>query len=101
MFCMLKEKKYIQLFFQNIIQIVKNKLFLNDFKQSKMLLTCSEKKRSALLRETTSKNNGDFYCLNCLHFSNKLELHKRACKKKRGFCNVNISSGDTKIPKIW
>ena len=73
----------------------------NDFKQSKMLLTCSEKKRSALLRETTSKNNGDFYCLNCLHFSNKLELHKRACKKKRDFCNVNISSGDTKIPKIW
>ena len=73
----------------------------NDFKQSKMLLTCSEKKRSALLRETTSKNNGDFYCLNCLHFSNKLELHKRACKQKRDFCNVNISSGDTKIPKIW
>ena len=96
-----EREKIYPTFFQNIIQIVKNKLFLNDFKQSKMLLTCSEKKRSALLRETTSKNNGDFYCLNCLHFSNKLELHKRACKKKRDFCNVNISSGDTKIPKIW
>ena len=95
-----EREKIYPTFFQNIIQIVKNKLFLNDFKQSKMLLTCSEKKRSALLRETTSKNNGDFYCLNCLHFSNKLELHKRACKKKRDFCNVNISSGDTKIPKI-
>ena len=96
-----EREKIYPTFFQNIIQIVKNKLFLNDFKQSKMLLTCSEKKRSALLRETASKNNGDFYCLNCLHFSNKLELHKRACKKKRDFCNVNISSGDTKIPKIW
>ena len=96
-----EREKIYPTFFQNIIQMVKNKLFLNDFKQSKMLLTCSEKKRSALLRETTSKNNGDFYCLNCLHFSNKLELHKRACKKKRDFCNVNISSGDTKIPKIW
>ena len=96
-----EREKIYPTFFQNIIQIVKNKLFLNDFKQSKMLLTCSEKKRSALLRETTSKNNGDFYCLNCLHFSNKLELHKRAYKKKRDFCNVNISSGDTKIPKIW
>ena len=98
---MLKEKKYVQFFFQNIIQIVKSKLFLNDFKQSKMLLTCSEKKLSALLRETTSKNNGDFYCLNCLYFSNKLELHKRTWKKKKDFCNVNISSGGTETSNIW
>ena len=37
------------------------------------------KKLSALLRGKTSKNNGDFYCLNCLHFfrtKNKLESHK-------------------------
>ena len=27
------------------------------------------KKLSAVLREITSKHNGDFYCLNCLHFS--------------------------------
>ena len=25
------------------------------------------KKLSALLREITSNNNGDFYCLNCFH----------------------------------
>ena len=38
------------------------------------------KKLSALLRGITSKSNGDFYCLNCLHSfrtKNKLELHKR------------------------
>ena len=42
----------------------------------------AEKKLSALLIGITSKNNGDFYCLICLHSfrtKNKLELHKRAC----------------------
>ena len=41
------------------------------------------KKVSALLRETTSKNHGDFYCLNCLHFfrtKNKFESHKKVCE---------------------
>ena len=48
------------------------------------------KKLSALLRETTSKNNGGFYCLNCLHSfrtKNKLESHKKVCKNK-DFCNI-------------
>ena len=37
----------------------------------------------ALLSRITSKNNGLFYCLNCLHSfrtKNKLELHKRVCE---------------------
>ena len=41
------------------------------------------KKLSALLREITSKNNGHFYCLNCLHSfrtKDKLELHKQYVK---------------------
>ena len=40
---------------------------------------------SALLRGITSKNNGDFYCLNCLHslrIKNILGLHKKVCKNK-------------------
>ena len=68
---MLKKKIYILLIFQNITQIVKNKL-------------------SALSRGITSKKNGDFCCLNCLHFFttiNKLESHKRVCENKH-FCNV-------------
>ena len=54
------------------------------------------KKISALLRGIISKNNGDFYCLNCLHSfrtKNKLELHKRVCENK-DFCNVITPSED-------
>ena len=57
------------------------------------------KKLSALLKRITSKNNGEFYCLNCLYFfrtKNKLESHKRACENK-DFCNGNMPSDDTKI----
>ena len=59
--------------FQNIIQIVRNKLFF-----VKIL--------SALLREITSNHHGDFYCLNSLHSSatekKKLESHKKVCENK-------------------
>ena len=47
----------------------------------------------------TSKNNGDFSCLNCLHsFGTKSELEsfKRA-RENKDFCNVNMPSDDTKI----
>ena len=52
-----------------------------------------------MLRAITSKNNGDFYCLNCLHSfrtKNKLESHKRVYENK-DFCNVIMPSEDTKI----
>ena len=57
------------------------------------------KKLSALLRGIKSKNNGDFYCLKCLHSfrtKNKLELHKKVCENQN-FCNVIILFEDTKI----
>ena len=53
----------------------------------------------ALLRGITSNNNCDLYFLNCLHSfrtKNKLESYKTACENK-DFCNVNMSSDDTKI----
>ena len=90
-----KKEKYILLIFQNITQIVKNKLF---FQTDKMALSCS-KKLSALLRGITSKYYGDFYCLNSFHSfrtKNKLELHKRVCENK-DFCNIIMPSEDTKI----
>ena len=43
------------------------------------------KKLSALLRGITSKNDGDFYCLNCLHSfrtKDKFQWHKRVCENK-------------------
>ena len=57
------------------------------------------KKLSALLRGTTFKYHGDFYCLNCFHSfakENKLQLHKRVCKNK-DFCNIIMPSEYTKI----
>ena len=60
--------------------------------------SCS-KKWSELLRGITSKNNGDFFCLNCLHSfrtKNKLELYKNVGENK-DFCNVIMPSQDTKM----
>ena len=54
---------------------------------------------SALLRGITSKDYGDFYCLNCLHSfktKNKLDLHKNVCEN-RDFSNVIMLSEDTRI----
>ena len=59
-----------------------------------MALSCNQK-----LRGITSKHHGDFYCLNCFHSfatENKLQSHKSVCENKN-FCNVNMSSDDTKI----
>ena len=84
--------------FQNIIQIVKSKLFFNDSKWRRMALSCS-KKISALLREITSKHHGDFYCLNCLHCfatENKRESHKIVFENK-DFRNTVLPSEDTKL----
>ena len=59
----------------------------------------AEKKLPALLRGIKSKNNGDFYCLNCLYSSrtkSKLEFHKKVCENK-DFCDVIMPFEDTKI----
>ena len=45
---------------------------------------------SALLKEITSKTNGDSYCLNCLHYfrtKNKLKSHEQVWKNK-DFCKL-------------
>ena len=50
-----------------------------------------------MLRGITSRNNGDFYCLNCLHSfrtKNKLDSHKTA---REDFCSIIIPSENTKI----
>ena len=54
---------------------------------------------SALLRGITSKQDIDFYQLNCLHCfatENNLELYKKVCENK-DFWNVIMSSEDTTI----
>lgn len=54
---------------------------------------------SALLRGTTLKHDGDFYCLSCFYLfrtKNKLEHNKNVCKNKY-FCGFLIPSEDSKI----
>ena len=56
----------------------------------------------ALLRGIVSKNNSNFYCLNCPHSfrtKNKLESHKTVYGNK-GFCNVVIPSEKIKISEF-
>ena len=64
---------------------------LNDPKQKKEgWHYLAVKKLSALLRGITSKHDGDFYCLNCLHFfrvENKLKYHEKVSKNK-DFCGI-------------
>ena len=66
-----------------------------------MTLFCS-KEAISIIKRNCIKNNGDFYCLNCLHSfrtKNKLESHKRVCENKN-FCNVIMPSEDNKILKF-
>ena len=59
------------------------------------------KSLSALLRGTTSKHDGEFYCLNCFHSystKNKLEKHGKVCND-HDYCYVEIRSEYNKILK--
>ena len=55
-------------------------------------------KLTSLLKEITSKNNGDFYCLNYLYSfrTKKRQSHKKVCENK-DFWNIVMPSGETKI----
>ena len=51
---------------------------------------------SALLREITDNNHGDFYCLNCFQSNtteNKLKKHKKVCEN----CYVEMPEENNKI----
>ena len=57
---------------------------------------------SSLVREITSKHQGDFYSLNCLHSfrtENKLIFHTKVSKNK-DFCEIAMSSEKGKILKF-
>ena len=68
MFYMLKKKKiypaYVSKHNSNREEQV---ILLMISNREKIRYYLAVKKLSALLRGITSKNNGDFYCLNCLH----------------------------------
>ena len=56
---------------------------------------------SALFREITSNNNGDYYRLNYFHSyrtNNILKKHERLCSKN-DYCHVKMPKEDNKIIK--
>ena len=56
---------------------------------------------SALFREITSSNNGDFYCLNCFHSYrtlNKLKKHEKICNN-HDYCHIDMPEEDKNILK--
>ena len=74
------------LYLKNKFELWKRNNSVNDSerKESRLALSCSEK-LSTLLRGITSKNQGDFYCLNSDHSfwtENKTKSHEKVCKKK-------------------
>ena len=61
------------------------KVFLLMIPNQDGIYYISINKVSALIGGITSKNNGDFYCLNCLHSfrtKSKLETQKKVCGNK-------------------
>ena len=58
-------------------------------------------KLSALFRGITSNNDGDFYCINCLHSyrtENRLKKHYNL-RKNNDYCYVEMPTEDNKILK--
>ena len=54
------------------------------------------------VKKLSSLNNGDFYCLNCLHSfrtKNKIEPHQKLCANITFFIIV-MPSGDTKTSEF-
>ena len=59
------------------------------------------KSLSALFREITGNNHGDFYCLNCFQpytMENKLKNHKKVCEN-HDYCYVEMPEEYNKISK--
>ena len=58
---------------------------------------------SALFGDITSKNEGEFYCLNCFQSyttENKLKNHKKVCEN-HDYCYVEMPGEENKILKYY
>ena len=56
---------------------------------------------SRLFRGITSNNNGDFYCLGCLHSfrtDNALKKHERLCNN-HNYCHIEMPTRDNNTLK--
>ena len=81
-------KNYLEFFEKQVISLI----IRNEEKKDWHYLTV--KKLSALLRTITSKHDGNYYCLDCLHSSKtkrNLKYHEKAYKRKV-FCGIVMPS---------
>ena len=81
-------KNYLELFEKQVISLI----IRNEEKKDWHYLTV--KKLSALLRTITSKHDGNYYCLDCLHSSKtkrNLKYHEKVYKSKV-FCGIVMPS---------
>ena len=79
----------------------KNKVILLVITDGKKVHYLPVKRLYALLRETTSNHNGNFYCVGCFHFystEKKLIKHERVCND-HDYCYVEMLNEDNKILK--
>ena len=84
---MQKLRNYILPTFQNKLKSGKTSYYFNDSKERRMVSSCGT--QLPLLRGITSRYNGDFCCLNCLHsFRTKKKNfnHIKKCENKH-ICN--------------
>ena len=86
----------VQLIYQKLIRIVKNKWFYYWFpiEEKEGWHYLAVKKLSTLLRWITSKHHGGFYCLNCFHSFRteiKTKSHEKLCKNKN-VCGIIMLS---------
>ena len=98
MFCMLKKKKFVLPMFQNITQIVKLSYFFM-ISNGKGWNYLAVKNLSAFLRGITSKQHGNFYCLNFLYSCTtkyKPQSHKKVFENKDLY-NIIMPSEDINI----
>ena len=85
-----------------ILKRKKKKYILLPNEQKEGWYYLAVKKLSILLYKITSKNNGDFYCLNCLHSfrtENKLKSHENLCRDKY-FCLIIMPCEEDNILKF-
>ena len=78
MFCMLKKKKIYPTYVLKYNSNREKQVILLMISDGEKWHYLALQKLSALLKGITSKNNGDFYCLNCLH----------SCRTKNNLNNI-------------
>ena len=92
MFCMLQNKKYLAYLSKHnsnrekqvMLLMISNGERRKAKSEGRWRYYLAVKKLTPLLRGITSKNIGNFYCLNCLYSfktKSKIEPHKEVCKK--------------------